>query len=204
MPKLTFPGGMLVGCSAGFLNVPKIKGSHTAMKSGMLAAEAAFAAVNALPPAEDPAEDADEDEMPPPFTGPVADLGSYQEAFDASWVHDELKSVRNMRPSAHMGLGMYGAFLYAGAPPPAPPRPPARAARVRPARPRPVPVPVPTRHRRPRPQAWCITSPAAASRSRSRTAAPTTRGSSRRPSARRSSTRSPTASSPSTSSRRWR
>ena len=45
VPKLTFPGGMLVGCSAGFLNVPKIKGSHTAMKSGMVAAEETFAAL---------------------------------------------------------------------------------------------------------------------------------------------------------------
>ena len=43
MPRLAFPGGLLLGCSAGFLNVPKIKGSHTAMKSGMLAAEAVFA-----------------------------------------------------------------------------------------------------------------------------------------------------------------
>src|SRR5690606_34864887 len=45
IPKLVFPGGALIGCTAGFLNVPKIKGSHTAMKSGMLAAEAAFAAL---------------------------------------------------------------------------------------------------------------------------------------------------------------
>jgi len=52
--------------------------------------------------------------MAPPFVGPVADLGAYQLAFEGSWVYDELKSVRNMRPSAHMGLGMYGAFLYAG------------------------------------------------------------------------------------------
>jgi electron-transferring-flavoprotein dehydrogenase len=43
IPKLTFPGGALIGCTAGFLNVPKIKGTHTAMKSGMLAAEAVFA-----------------------------------------------------------------------------------------------------------------------------------------------------------------
>ncbi len=47
IPKLTFPGGVLVGCSAGFLNVPRIKGTHGAMKSAMLAAEAAFAAVQA-------------------------------------------------------------------------------------------------------------------------------------------------------------
>ncbi len=45
MPKLAFPGGVLIGCSAGFVNVPRIKGSHNAMKSGMLAAEAAVAAL---------------------------------------------------------------------------------------------------------------------------------------------------------------
>eukprot|EP00966_Prymnesium_polylepis_P296675 6853694-Prymnesium_polylepis.1 len=49
IPQLTFPGGALVGCAAGFLNVPKIKGTHTAMKSGMLAAEAAFEALGSLP-----------------------------------------------------------------------------------------------------------------------------------------------------------
>ena len=122
IPKLTFPGGALVGCAAGFLNVPKIKGTHTAMKSGMLAAEAAFAGLQALPePSEEEleamaaaAEDEEDDAMPPPFVGPVADLSGYQAAFDGSWVHEELKSVRNMRPSAHQGLGMYGAFLYAG------------------------------------------------------------------------------------------
>lgn len=45
LPKLTFPGGCMVGCSAGFLNVPKIKGTHNAMKSGMLAAESAYEAI---------------------------------------------------------------------------------------------------------------------------------------------------------------
>ena len=49
MPKLTFPGGVLIGCSAGFVNVPRIKGSHNAMKTGMLAAEAAFAAIARRP-----------------------------------------------------------------------------------------------------------------------------------------------------------
>jgi len=118
IPKLTFPGGALVGCAAGFLNVPKIKGTHTAMKSGMLAAEAAFEALQALPePTEEDGSaeaDFDDDAMPPPFVGPVADLGTYQGAFDASWVHSELQSVRNMRPMAHTALGMWGAFLYAG------------------------------------------------------------------------------------------
>ena len=117
IPKLTFPGGALIGCAAGFLNVPKIKGTHTAMKSGMLAAEAAFAGLQGLPePTEEEMgeEEVDEDEMPPPFMGPVADLSSYQTAFDSSWVAEELKSVRNMRPSAHGPLGMWGAFIYAG------------------------------------------------------------------------------------------
>lgn len=47
IPKLTFPGGLLIGCSPGFMNVPKIKGTHTAMKSGMLAAEAVFPKITA-------------------------------------------------------------------------------------------------------------------------------------------------------------
>jgi electron-transferring-flavoprotein dehydrogenase len=78
LPKLTFPGGVLVGDSAGFLNVPRIKGTHTAMKSGMMAAEAAFAAVQA---------------------GRAQDeLAAYPEAFDASWVKKELSVVRNVVP----------------------------------------------------------------------------------------------------------
>lgn len=52
IPGLVFPGGALIGCSAGFLNVPKIKGSHTAMKSGMVAAEEAFAVLTAEKPAK--------------------------------------------------------------------------------------------------------------------------------------------------------
>jgi electron-transferring-flavoprotein dehydrogenase len=79
IPKLTFPGGALIGCSAGFVNVPRIKGSHTAMKSGMLAAEAAFAAILA-----DRAGD---------------ELSAYPEALNASWVAKELKTVRNAEPA---------------------------------------------------------------------------------------------------------
>jgi len=78
VPKLTFPGGALIGCSAGFLNVPRIKGSHNAMKTGMLAAEAAFAAVTA-------GREGDE-------------LVEYQSAYEASWVHKELYLVRNAKP----------------------------------------------------------------------------------------------------------
>ena len=78
IPKLVFPGGALIGCSAGFLNVPRIKGSHTAMKSGMMAAEAAFDAVQA---------------------GRTSDeLAAYPAAFAASWVHKELSIVRNALP----------------------------------------------------------------------------------------------------------
>ena len=79
VPKLAFPGGALIGCSAGFVNVPRIKGSHTAMKSGMLAAEAAFAAVSA---------------------GRAGDeLSSYQETLNESWIAKELKLVRNSEPA---------------------------------------------------------------------------------------------------------
>jgi electron-transferring-flavoprotein dehydrogenase len=103
VPKLTFPGGALIGCSAGFLNVPKIKGTHTAMKSGMLAAEAAFEAIVANPEAEAGLEDA-----------PGMDVSSYQTAIDNSWVMKELKEVRNLRPSFHNPLGMWGGIAYSG------------------------------------------------------------------------------------------
>ena len=92
IPKLVFPGGALIGCAAGFLNVPKIKGTHTAMKSGMLAAEAAFEAV-AQP-------------EPPPV------LDAYPEAFRNSWAHDELFRARNIRPSFRFGL--FGGLAYSG------------------------------------------------------------------------------------------
>lgn len=78
IPKLFFPGGALIGCSAGFVNVPRIKGSHNAMKTGMLAAEAAFAAIQS-------GRQGDE-------------LAEYETAFKASWVHKELKIVRNTKP----------------------------------------------------------------------------------------------------------
>ncbi|CAN0035843.1 unnamed protein product [Discosporangium mesarthrocarpum] len=84
LPKLTFPGGVLIGCEAGTLNVPKIKGTHTAMKSGMLAAEAAFdALVSDTPPVE---------------------LTAYADAFRQSWVHAELYKARNFRPGFRWGL----------------------------------------------------------------------------------------------------
>jgi electron-transferring-flavoprotein dehydrogenase len=83
IPQLVFPGGALIGCSAGFMNVPKIKGSHTAMKSAMLAADAIAA----------------------------GDLSSYPQRVRESWIHDELKSVRNIRPAFRYGL--WAGLLHA-------------------------------------------------------------------------------------------
>ena len=93
MPKLIFPGGALIGAAAGFMNVPRIKGSHTAMKSGMAAAEAAFAAFAAVGAG---AGD--------------AGLAAYPEALEKSWVRDELYRARNIRPSFHWGL--WGGLAY--------------------------------------------------------------------------------------------
>ena len=90
IPKLTFPGGALIGDAAGFLNVPKIKGSHTAMKSGMTAAEAVFEAL-AL-------------ETPPD------EVTSYPERLKKTWLWDELFTARNIRPSFHWGV--VAGFLY--------------------------------------------------------------------------------------------
>ena len=93
IPKLVFRGGALIGCSAGFVNVPRIKGTHSAMKSGMLAAEAAFGAI---------ANDRSGDE-----------LEAYPISVQKSWIATELKSVRNAQPAvAHWG-GLAGT-LYAG------------------------------------------------------------------------------------------
>jgi electron-transferring-flavoprotein dehydrogenase len=92
IPRLTFPGGALIGCAAGFVNVPKIKGSHTAMKSGMLAAETLAEALAGDRPSEP--------------TG-------YEQKLRASWVWDELTSVRNVRP-AFAKLGLWGGLAYAG------------------------------------------------------------------------------------------
>lgn len=87
IPKLTFPGGALIGCSAGFVNLPRIKGSHNAMKSGMLAAEAVAAAI-----AEGRTRDTVE---------------AYSEAFEDSWVAHELRQVRNVKPL----LSKHGTLL---------------------------------------------------------------------------------------------
>ncbi|TVR97725.1 MAG: electron transfer flavoprotein-ubiquinone oxidoreductase [Rhodospirillales bacterium] len=84
IPKLVFPGGALIGDTAGFLNVPKIKGTHTAMKSGMVCADTVFEALGG-----DNAPDLLED---------------YPEALKRSWLWDELYRVRNVRPSFHRGM----------------------------------------------------------------------------------------------------
>lgn len=78
VPKLAFPGGALIGCSAGFVNLPRIKGSHNAMKTGMLAAEAVVEALAA-------GRGGDE-------------LSAYQDGYEGSWVAKELKAARNIKP----------------------------------------------------------------------------------------------------------
>jgi electron-transferring-flavoprotein dehydrogenase len=92
IPRLVFPGGALIGDAAGFLNVPKIKGTHTAMKSGMLAAEAVAEALGA--------------EARP------AVLEAYPAALQASWVWEELRAVRNIRPG-FAKFGFWGGMLNA-------------------------------------------------------------------------------------------
>ncbi len=91
IPELIFPGGALIGCAAGFMNVPKVKGTHTAMKSAMLAAEAVAKAFK---------------------KGDVA-MMEYPLALENSWVYEELYKARNIRPSFHRGLWfglLYAAF----------------------------------------------------------------------------------------------
>jgi electron-transferring-flavoprotein dehydrogenase len=89
IPRLVFPGGALIGDAAGFMNVPKIKGSHAALKSGLLAADAVFAA------------HAD---------GAGGPLDAYPDGLDKSWLIDELRLSRNIRPSFRWGL--FGGILY--------------------------------------------------------------------------------------------
>jgi electron-transferring-flavoprotein dehydrogenase len=84
LPKLTVPGGALIGCDAGFLNMSRIKGSHAAIKTGMLAAEAAFEALGA---------------------GRAQDeLSSFQTSFEQSWLYEELYKARNVKPWLSKGL----------------------------------------------------------------------------------------------------
>ncbi len=91
LPKLAFPGGALLGCDAGFLNAPRIKGSHAAIKSGMLAGDAVFEAVAA---------------------GRAGDeLSAYPAAFEASWLYAELRGARNFKPYLDRGL-IVGGVLW--------------------------------------------------------------------------------------------
>ena len=92
LPKLTVPGGLLVGDTAGFLNVPKIKGTHTAMKSGIIAAEAIFDGLS--------------DESSP------SEITGYRSRLEETWLWDELNRVRNLRPSFRWGL--WGGLVYSG------------------------------------------------------------------------------------------
>lgn len=92
IPKVSFPGGLLIGCTAGFLNVPKIKGTHTAMKSGVTAAEAVFDHFKSGAEAKE--------------------VTTYRERLESSWLWDELHGVRNIRPSFKWGL--WGGIAYSG------------------------------------------------------------------------------------------
>jgi len=94
LPKLVFPGGLMAGCEAGFLNGAKIKGSHTAMKTGMLAAEAVFEALQAG------------DSAP-------AVLDNFESLVRASWVHEELHTARNFGPAQKkFGTLLGAAFIW--------------------------------------------------------------------------------------------
>ncbi len=95
LPKLSFPGGVLVGDAAGFLNVPRIKGTHTAMKSGMLAAQSVFGSL------AEPQEAYERS----------VEASNYHTHFRASWLYQELHGVRNVRPAFKWGL--FPAMVYA-------------------------------------------------------------------------------------------
>ncbi|MEO6920328.1 MAG: electron transfer flavoprotein-ubiquinone oxidoreductase [Collimonas sp.] len=92
LPKLTFPGGALIGCDAGFLNASRIKGSHAAIKTGMLAANAAFEALG--------------------NNRQFDELTAYSQAFEQSWLREELHKARNFKP--WMSKGLYLGTLMVG------------------------------------------------------------------------------------------
>ena len=92
IPRLTFPGGLLIGDCAGFLNVPKIKGIHTAMKSGICAAEAVFHALQCA-------------------TTDSMEVEAYSKQLSRTWLWDELRRVRNVRPAFRWGL--WSGLAYA-------------------------------------------------------------------------------------------
>ena len=92
LPKLTFNGGALIGCEAGFLNVSRIKGSHAAIKSGMLAAYAAFDALAAH--------------------RQLDELSTYTQAFEKSWLHEELHRARNFKPWLSKGIYIGSPMVF--------------------------------------------------------------------------------------------
>jgi len=92
VPRLAFPGGALIGCAAGFVNLPRIKGTHNAMKTAMLAAETAFTALG---------ENRSHDE-----------LSAYDDAWKKSWVYEDLYKVRNVKPGLRFGL--WAGTLHGG------------------------------------------------------------------------------------------
>lgn len=110
LPKLTFPGGMLLGCSAGFLNAVKIKGSHCAIQSGIIAAESVYESLASGEGAE---------EKTVATTGevnaeePLVEVTTYAENMEKSWVYDELKEVRNCH-SAFSKWGVGAGVVYSG------------------------------------------------------------------------------------------
>lgn len=101
VPTLHFPGGALIGCSAGFVNIAKIKGTHNAMKTGMLAAEAAADALTESAPSEADAST-------------PSDMSRYDAAVRSSWVWSDLNEVRNLRASFNTSLGIWGGIAYSG------------------------------------------------------------------------------------------
>lgn len=98
LPRLTFPGGALIGDSAGFLNVPRIKGSHAAIKSGMLCADAVMESLSSP--------------MTSGETETLIEPQTYSSRFRSSWLYQELKHVRNFRPAFQYGL-IPGLFIGA-------------------------------------------------------------------------------------------
>ena len=92
LPKLVFPGGMLIGCGAGFLNGVKIKGAHTAIKTGMLAAESVHEALSS-------------------GDGGQSELGDFEDKVKSSWVHEEMYRARNFGPALHK-LGTFWASAF--------------------------------------------------------------------------------------------
>ncbi|KXS10148.1 mitochondrial electron transfer flavo protein-ubiquinone oxidoreductase [Gonapodya prolifera JEL478] len=99
LPQMVVKGGLIVGDSAGTLNMPKIKGTHNAMKTGIMAAESAYASLSG----------SDAESLSPDT--PIHPT-EYNERFQSSWVYDELYQVRNVRPSWHNPLRLYGFMLY--------------------------------------------------------------------------------------------